>query len=133
MHPGTSNQSNLSAIFTPTMRYATILVSVLIIIAVLVPRRNLPDVNIGGYDKLIHMAMFAAWAIAVRYDAKEKSFRPMQVFMLGLGFSVLTEILQLLVEGRSFDVYDVIADALGLAIGLLISGPVVTSLKKLIR
>ena len=50
------------------MKYATLTVSILIIIAVLIPGSNLPDVNIGGYDKLIHIGMFFTWALAVRFD-----------------------------------------------------------------
>ena len=107
------------------MKFATIVVSVLIIVAVLIPGGNLPDVNIGGYDKLIHMVMFAAWAIAVRYDFSNSRFRYVLVFFMGVAFSALTEILQLLVEGRSFDLYDMAADAVGLVVGLLIGGPLV--------
>jgi len=107
------------------MKIATIVVSILIIIAVLIPGGNLPDVSIGGYDKLIHMAMFAVWAIAVRYDFGNSRFRYILVFFMGVAFSALTEILQLLVEGRSFDLYDMAADAVGLVVGLLIGAPLV--------
>ena len=108
------------------MKYATLLVSVLIIIAVLTPGGNLPDVRIGGYDKLIHMAMFLVWALAVLYDFGTKPFARRFLFLcIGVAFSALTEILQIMIEGRSFDVNDVIADILGLIIGLLAGGPVV--------
>lgn len=105
------------------MKFATIITSLLIIIAVLIPGKNLPDVHIGGYDKLIHMAMFAAWALAVRYDFSSRPLSYLTVLAVGLLFSALTEVLQLLVEGRSFDVYDMGADALGLVVGLLLSRP----------
>lgn len=113
------------------MRYATLLVSVLIIIAVLIPGRDLPNVNIGGYDKLIHIVMFAAWALAIVYDLHPKPFRFFLLLLAGLAFSAVTELLQLLVEGRSFDIYDMIADALGLIAGLLISGPIVKRLRRI--
>jgi VanZ family protein len=113
------------------MRYATLLVSVLIIIAVLIPGQDLPDVNIGGYDKLIHMVMFAVWALAIRYDLHPKPFRFFPMLLAGLALSVVTELLQLLVEGRSFDLYDMAADALGLVAGLLISGPIVKRLRRI--
>ena len=116
---------NNALFLEPVMRYATIIVSVLIIIAVLIPGSDLPDVHVGGYDKLIHMVMFAAWAVAIRYDFHPKRFRFFLVFVAGAAFSAVTELLQLLVEGRSFDVYDMAADALGLIAGLLIGGPVV--------
>ena len=107
------------------MKYTTFLVSALIIIAVLIPGSNLPNVSIGGYDKLIHIAMFIAWALAVRFDNNRQPFRYGFVFLVGILFSALTEVLQILVEGRSFDVYDMAADAIGLIVGLAISGPVI--------
>jgi VanZ family protein len=112
------------------MKYATALVSILIVIAVLIPGSNLPDVGIGGFDKLIHVAMFGTWAVAVRYDFNIKPFPWLFTFFVGLLFSGLTEILQLVVEGRTFDVYDMVADTIGLVAGLLVSGPI---LKKVHR
>ena len=114
------------------MKYATFFVSLLIIIALLIPGDNLPHIGIGGYDKLIHMAMFAVWAVAVRFDFDTKPFRYILIFLVGLLFSVLTEFLQLLVEGRSFDIYDMAADTVGLIAGLLVSGRVVRWVKQLI-
>ena len=110
--------------------YATIFVSILIIIAVLIPGSKLPDVHIGGYDKLIHMAMFCAWVMAVQFDLNKKSFPTLKILVAGLIFSGLTEILQLLIEGRSFDIYDMAADAVGLVFGLLIGAPLVNRLRK---
>jgi hypothetical protein len=37
------------------MKYATILITTLILVAVAIPGSDLPDVDIGIYDKLIHM------------------------------------------------------------------------------
>lgn len=107
------------------MKYATIVVSLLIIVAVLIPGRDLPDINIGGYDKLVHLLMFATWGIAVRFDFDRTPFQYGLFFLLGITFSALSELLQILVEGRSVDAYDLLADAVGLIIGLTISGRVV--------
>lgn len=115
------------------MKFATLIISVLIIIAVLIPGGDLPDVNIGGYDKLIHMVMFATWALGVRYDFDRTPFPYARFFLLGVAFSALSELLQLLVEGRSVDIYDMIADTAGLAVGFLMSGPVVRILNKVLR
>lgn len=113
------------------MKYATIFVSILIIIAVLIPGGDLPDVSVGGFDKVIHIGMFAVWAVAVRYDFNSPDFRFLFFFAVGMAFSALTEVLQLLVEGRSFDLYDGVADLFGLGLGLLVSGPVLRALNKL--
>ena len=112
------------------MKFATLLVSTLIVIAILIPGRNLPDVALGDFDKLIHVAMFSVWAIAMRFDLYPKRVSWLLVFLTGLVFSGMTEILQLKVEGRSFDVYDIAADAVGLLAGLLTAGPVVRWIKK---
>ncbi|MEX1240714.1 MAG: VanZ family protein [Cyclobacteriaceae bacterium] len=115
------------------MKYATVAASLLIIIAVLIPGRDLRDVNIGGYDKLIHVAMFAVWAVAVRYDFDNRPFNFPVAFIAGISFSALTEILQLFVEGRSFDTYDMLADAVGLIIGLWISRPLLNLIERIRR
>jgi VanZ family protein len=105
------------------MKYATILVSLMILVAVLIPGHDLPNVDIGGYDKLIHLGMFATWTLAVRYDFRTKPSRYYLILLVGIFFSFLTELLQLPVEGRTFDAYDMAADAAGIIIGLLVSGP----------
>lgn len=114
------------------MKFLTGLVSLLIMIAVLIPGSKLPDISIGGYDKLIHMIMFGSWGVAVRYDFDTKPFRYAIVFLAGLLFSALTEVLQILVEGRSFDIYDMIADTAGLIIGLWLSAPIVKWMRRFI-
>jgi VanZ family protein len=114
------------------MKYATVIVSILIIIAVLVPGSNLPDVNIGSFDKVVHVAMFTAWAVAVRYDFDRKPFPWPLVLITGIVFSGFTEVLQLLVEGRSFDVYDMAADTLGLIAGLLLGRAVVNWINRIV-
>jgi VanZ family protein len=114
------------------MKYATILVSLMILVAVLIPGHDLPDVHIGGYDKLIHLGMFATWTLAVRYDFRVKPSRYYLIFLGGIVFSLLTELLQVPVEGRTFDFYDVAADGVGIILGLLVSGPALRILDRII-
>lgn len=114
------------------MKYATILVSLMILVAVLIPGRDLPDVDIGSYDKLIHFGMFVVWALAARYDFRTKPSRYYLVFLGGILFSLFTEVLQLPVEGRTFDPYDMAADGVGIIAGLLVSGPVLRILDRII-
>ncbi len=112
------------------MKYATIVITILIITAVLIPGPNLPNVSIGSFDKVIHIGMFCVWAIAVRYDFNPRPFNFSIIFLAGMAFSLFTEILQLLVEGRSFDFYDMVADGIGLMTGLLLSGKILKILGK---
>jgi VanZ family protein len=103
------------------MKFLTIFVSILIIIAVLIPGSNIPDVSIVGVDKFVHIVMFLSWAIALRYDFP--NLKPWLVIVLGLGFSLFTEVLQLFAEGRTFDLYDMIADVGGLVLGIILTRP----------
>ena len=111
------------------MKYATLVVSLLIIVAVLIPGRDLPDVNIGGYDKLIHICMFLTWALATSYDFGISQRKHYFLFAGGVFFSFFSEVLQIAVEGRSFDLYDMAADMIGLILGLLLAGPLIRRLK----
>jgi VanZ family protein len=132
---GSTRNFTVSAIelFLLHMKYATAIVTVLIIIAVLIPGSDLPEVGIGGFDKFVHITMFMTWAWAVRWDFPSEKFRFALVFFVGLLFSLLTEVLQLLVEGRTFDLYDMVADGLGLAVGLISGGSVVRLANRIFR
>jgi VanZ family protein len=100
----------------------TLVVSALILIAVLLPGSRVPQVDFFfGFDKVIHFTMFATWAVALRHDLKPEYFRFTLVILSGLFFSLMTEVLQILVEGRSFDLNDFLADGLGLIAGFGIS------------
>lgn len=101
----------------------TIGCTLLILVAVLLPGSNVPDVGVAGIDKVAHFVLFAIWVIALRRDFGG-NFKWHWGFLIGLFFSVLTEVAQIVVEGRSFDVTDIVADACGLLFGLL-TGPLV--------
>lgn len=102
----------------------TAIISVLIIVAVLLPGSQIPDVSIVGFDKFVHVGMFGTWALAVRYDFRHKPFSFLLAVGIGLLFSLGTEVLQVFVEGRTFDGWDIAADAVGLLIGFLVASPV---------
>lgn len=111
------------------MKYLTLVVSTLIIIAVLIPGSNIPDVKIVGVDKIVHIGMFAALSVSLRFDFPH--LRWWHILAIGIIFSFLTEVLQLLTEDRSFDLYDMVSDAIGLALGLLVAKPFVKILNRL--
>lgn len=114
------------------MKYLlTIATTVLILIAVLLPGSSLPDVSSFGLDKIIHFTLFFGWAIAVRYDFQ--TAKKILVFVLGIFFSFITEVLQLFAEDRSYDLYDMLADSLGLSMGLMLSHlviPMITTVRE---
>jgi VanZ family protein len=101
------------------LRYLpTILSTLLIIVAVILPGSQIPDVHILGIDKLAHFVLFSLWALCVRRDFTPSFWWP-TALMAGIAFSWMTELLQIEVEGRTFDFADVVADTAGLAFGLL--------------
>jgi VanZ family protein len=113
------------------MKYLFIsLASILILIAVLIPGRNIPSVGLAGFDKLVHIGMFASWTLALYYDFRNKSLRYPFVFVIGMLFSLFTEILQVFIEGRTFDWYDLGADAVGIIVGIIMSKPILKLLNK---
>lgn len=101
------------------MRFAaTVFATLLILVAVLLPGSKIPDVGFTGIDKLAHFTLFYLWSLAVRFDFKI-NFKWAWAFFAGVLFIYLTEVLQLFAEDRSYDYYDMVADSIGLSIGLL--------------
>lgn len=112
------------------MKYIpTIAVTILILIAVLLPGSKIPSVNIVGIDKLAHLTLFFLWSLAIRYDFTP-NFKWIVGWIVGLAFSALTEVFQIFADERSFDVWDILFDGLGLSVGLM-AGPI--ALRLLIR
>lgn len=111
------------------MRYlATTFSVVLILVAVLLPGSSLPSLSLAGIDKLVHFSLFTMWTLAVMHDFEKRKWG--WVLLAGIAFSVLTEFLQLVVEGRTFDTYDMLADAIGITFGLLTGQPVLRLIRK---
>ena len=105
------------------MKYLpTTLSTILILVAVLIPGSDIPDVRIVEIDKLAHIILFIIWGTAVQYDFnKTKRMKWLPLFTIGLAFSSFTEVLQMFSEDRSFDFYDIAGDMLGLSLSLVYS------------
>ena len=88
---------------------------------------GLQIIPIAGFSELF------VWAVAIRFDLP--TINKILVFVIGIAFSCLTEVLQLFTEDRSFDFYDMLADVIGLSTGLILSHLVIRilacALKKL--
>jgi len=83
----------------------------------LYPSDHLAEINIWDYDKIAHFILFAVWTFLygiVRAIRKKRAPNLKLVFILGLSYGLLVEILQfILPTNRSPELYDFIADALG--------------------
>jgi VanZ family protein len=103
----------------------TILVTALILVAVLLPGSSLPDdPGIPGLDKMAHFTLFLMLAVAIQLDFSPA--RPRSLWLtvaVALAFSALTEALQLMVDGRSSELVDMLADMAGFLAGIAFRRP----------
>ncbi len=108
------------------------LVTALILVAVLLPGSSLPDSpSIPGFDKMVHSVMFLTLAVAMHLDFKlEGKRRLITALVVGLAFSALTEALQLLVDGRASELFDMLADMAGFIVGIIARSPLVGLLSR---
>ncbi len=106
-----------------TMRRALALGWTLAIVAALsIPGENLPELPPIGFDKLIHVGIFAVfgWLWMAALDAPLR-VRTRRVLAAGLLFAALSEVYQgTLIPGRIGDPFDVVANALGLLAAVLL-------------
>lgn len=96
-----------------------------ILIAMLTPGEQLPKTpDVIGFDKLIHFSLFLIltflWGRVGRKDKKGK-LNKVKLFtnylVFGIGIAILVEYLQQFIPGRSFDLWDMVANILGGVIG----------------
>jgi len=83
-----------------------------------VPPRTLDT----GWDKANHLLAFGSLAFSGYWSLSAPRARWLGLPLLLLGYGGLIEILQLQVPGRSGEWADLLADSLGIAVGLLVAG-----------
>ena len=74
-----------------------------------------------GWDKLNHAAAFMTLAFCGHFAFRERPRSLFWVSFLLLALGVGIELLQMQIPGRRAEVDDVLADALGLCVGLLVA------------
>lgn len=83
-----------------------------------------PGFNIPHSDKVIHAGMFAVLVFLFRLDSRKTQNANLRITLLIIGvfaFGTLSEYLQhAFIPGRSGNVYDLLADIVGIFIGLLL-------------
>ncbi len=111
----------------------TIVTVILIWIAILMPGGNGPSIGIPHIDKVVHFGMFATLVLSFysEYTYQHKKL-PKHLVSWGIieGFALLTEIAQLFVPGRSYDIKDFIADSLGMLLMMIIFSKIWITRKK---
>lgn len=113
------------------MKYIfTILITVLILTAVLLPGSKIPETSIPGVDKIVHFLLFAGWTVAITHDFNVKWYK---VLIAGLLFALLTELIQIPIEKRTFDLNDLLADTAGILFGMANAAWIIRLTKKVLR
>jgi VanZ family protein len=111
------------------MRYLSITITtVLILVAISIPVSRMPHTGFTGLDKIIHLFMFYTWSLSAQFDTSIK-FRWNRILFIGIGFALLTELLQLTTKSRSFDWFDWLFDSLGLVLAALSGNLVLPNLE----
>ena len=92
------------------------------------PSAELPEVAFRVSDKLMHVVIFFILAVLFLLAAKREKFLAMKAFGLYkviisvlLTVALLTEGLQNFIPGRNGDFYDLLANASGILIGVLVT------------
>lgn len=97
--------------------------TVLIFIACLMPGNDVPDVHIPMIDKYVHFIIFAGFSFLWLCTIKNAGLRSgVIIFLLSVATGYLVELLQGsgITRGRSYDLMDVLADAIGGIIGVIL-------------
>lgn len=94
--------------------------ALLIMIASSIPADKLPNVQIFGWDKIAHVCVFFIFGLLILrslYHRKKTINSKKQIAILTLvfvlSFGIFDEVFQSLIPGRTSDIYDLIADAVG--------------------
>ena len=106
--------------------WPAILWSVVVLILTLLPGEKLPDVPIFGIDKIVHFFIFGLLMILSAFglykiSRQENSIQsPVLISLLySVLFGIMIEVIQQYVPNRSFSVYDIIANVIGVGLGYL--------------
>lgn len=93
--------------------------TLLILLACSWPGSDLPEAPVTGFDKIVHVGLFAGFSF-LWYYRFSKHF--LLIGILGASYGFLIEIYQHYMPlNRSFDLWDILADAVGVILGLLLA------------
>lgn len=94
-----------------------------ILLACLIPGNEVPQVSIPFADKWVHFIIFAGFSFLWLSTFKHaNTSKGMLIFILSIILGYAVELLQDsgITRGRSYDVYDVVADGIGGVLGVLL-------------
>lgn len=103
--------------------WIAIIWTALILIACLIPGREIPNVHIPLMDKYVHFIIFAGFSFLwLCTRSKPRIATGFWIFIASVALGYLVELLQGsgITYGRSYEEADVLADAIGGLIGVLL-------------
>lgn len=109
-----------------------------IFLAVIIPGKDLPREDLMNSDKAFHVVMFAILSFQVAVGLKRQTrFRKLRHYaekfsaVFGIVYGAITEVIQgLFVQGRQADLFDFVANVVGVMIGLFIFRGIYFGFKK---
>lgn len=109
--------------------WAALIWTIVIAFLCLVSFNNIPKVGLSNSDKYAHFTFYFVFSglwflyFSYRKDNFSKVKRFLVVFFLSLFYGIAIEMMQyLFTETRKADIFDVLANAFGAVIGLLVIG-----------
>jgi VanZ family protein len=101
------------------------------------PNVELPDIDLWQLDKFLHIIAYfvlgCTLALTVEGNFRKSSSKAKIwiILIIGALFAIADEFHQSYVPGRSSDIYDIIADLIGIGLSLLLFNKIADILKKL--
>ena len=105
--------------------YLILMLAWMVLIWVLssIPSKDIPSIEIWGFDKIAHLGIYLVWGVlAALYLLKRKASLTMVwlSFFIMLLLAALDEFRQFYIPGRQVSVYDLLANASGLLLAFLL-------------
>lgn len=97
--------------------------TLMIFIACLIPGRDVPSVNFPLMDKWVHFVIFGGFSFLwLATFQRTDLMKRIAFFLLAVLFGYVVELLQGsgITSGRSYDMWDVLADGIGGALGVIL-------------
>jgi VanZ family protein len=97
--------------------------SLTVVVLTLIPGEQIPNVPIFGIDKLVHVFIFGLMMTLTAAGLYKSSLytsikKPILIAVVySLGFGIIIEFIQPFIPGRSFSLFDILANVMGVALG----------------
>lgn len=104
--------------------YIAVFLTVLITVGSLIPPKEVVEVKVPSFDKVIHFGAYfllaLSWLLSFIKKSKEATYAYIIVFLVGV-YGIIIEGLQATITTvRQADIYDIIANFTGVLVALLI-------------